>query len=74
MYYTGSAVGHRSLQRYYRQKLKPERVRVSSALSRVMAQYRALGWTGTTGVCGQNCVNRGTELIVTTSTIPKQIR
>ena len=51
VYGLGCTVGHRSLQRYYRQNLKPERAQVSTALSKVMAQYKALGWTGTTGRC-----------------------
>ncbi|ELU13958.1 hypothetical protein CAPTEDRAFT_174182 [Capitella teleta] len=49
---SGNSIGHRSLQRYYRQKLRPERavvVRNPTALSRVMAGYKALGWTGGTG-------------------------
>ncbi|KAK2146395.1 hypothetical protein LSH36_611g03036 [Paralvinella palmiformis] len=50
---SGSVVGHRSLMRYYRQKLRPDRqlvVKNPSSVSRVMAQYKALGWTGTTGL------------------------
>ena len=48
-YLTGAVIGHRTLQRYYRQKLKPDRRQNSAALSRALAQYRSLGWTGTTG-------------------------
>jgi len=51
---TGASVGHRALVRYYRQKLRPGRqlaVRQnSSAVSKVIMQYKALGWTGTTGM------------------------
>ncbi|KAK2152173.1 hypothetical protein LSH36_338g07000 [Paralvinella palmiformis] len=53
---SGSVVGHRSLMRYYRQKLRPDRqlvVKTSSSVSHVMAQYKALGWTGTTGQLAQ---------------------
>lgn len=53
---SGAVVGHRSLMRYYRQKLRPDRqlvVRNPSSVSRVMAQYKALGWTGTTGQLAQ---------------------
>lgn len=46
----GATVGHRSLQRYYRQKLKPESQRSSQAVSKVITQYKALGWTGTRGM------------------------
>merc|ERR1712012_591080 len=51
---SGASIGHRSLQRYYRQKLKPTKYeRNPSAVSRVMAQYKALGWTGTVGADAQ---------------------
>ncbi len=53
----GSSVGHRSLQRYYRQKLKPTRVITPHAVSKVIAQYKALGWTGTTGKYQVWCIS-----------------
>jgi pre-60S factor REI1 len=50
---SGAVVGHRSLARYFRQNLRPtplEPKRKSRlALDKVMSQYRALGWTGTSG-------------------------
>jgi pre-60S factor REI1 len=50
---SGATVGHRSLMKYYRQKLRPDRQLVlaknSSAVSKVISHYKALGWTGTTG-------------------------
>lgn len=51
---SGAVIGHRSLFRYYRQKLKPldedpTKRRQPAILNKVMSQYRALGWTGTTG-------------------------
>jgi len=50
---SGCTVGHRTLQRYFRQKLKPGRELVlhsnPSSISKVMTQYKALGWLGTTG-------------------------
>jgi len=50
---SGATVGHRSLTRYYRQKLRPDRQLVlsknSSEVSKVISHYKALGWTGTTG-------------------------
>jgi len=50
----GATVGHRALVRYYRQKLRPDRQiaisRNTSAVSKVISQYKALGWTGTTGL------------------------
>lgn len=51
---SGATVGHRSLKLYYRQNL-PQRTlgRTSTALPRVLAQYKALGWTGTTTVAAK---------------------
>lgn len=50
---SGATVGHRALMRYYRQKLKPDRQiaikQNTSAVSKVISHYKALGWTGTTG-------------------------
>jgi len=50
----GARVGHRALMTYYRQKLRPDRrlavTRNTSAVSKVISQYKALGWTGTTGL------------------------
>lgn len=48
---SGSTVGHRSLQKYYRQNLphRKELVTTKSVLTKVLAQYKALGWTGATG-------------------------
>lgn len=49
----GATIGHRSLMRFYRQRLKPENqlqvVSKRSKLPAVLSQYRALGWTGTSG-------------------------
>nr|CAH7757597.1 unnamed protein product [Callosobruchus chinensis] len=48
---SGAKVGHRSLFRYYRQSFNPNRVVVPSKNSRklhkVLATYRALGWSET---------------------------
>lgn len=50
---TGARVGHRSLMRYYKQRFGlPRAVTVArnqKAVGRVLQQYRALGWTGSTG-------------------------
>ena len=50
----GATVGHRALMRYYRQKLKPDRQiaisRNTSAVAKVISQYKAIGWTGTSGL------------------------
>jgi len=41
----GKVVGHRSLKRYYDQKLKPARSHHDAArVNRVLSEYRALGW------------------------------
>ncbi|XP_052813035.1 cytoplasmic 60S subunit biogenesis factor ZNF622-like isoform X2 [Mya arenaria] len=47
---SGATIGHRSLQRYYKQNINPRSVeRGRSILPRMLAQYKALGWTGATG-------------------------
>lgn len=46
---SGAVLGHRSLLRYYKQKLNPERQLVAKKsnkhLHKVLHEYRALGWT-----------------------------
>lgn len=46
---SGAVLGHRSLLRYYKQKLNPERQLVpkksNKHLHKVLHEYRALGWT-----------------------------
>lgn len=46
-------MGHRSLMRYYKQRFGLSRAvavaRNQKAVGRVLQQYRALGWTGSTG-------------------------
>lgn len=47
---SGYVIGHRSLLRYYKQNLNPNRalaVSKSDKLRKVLSQYRALGWTET---------------------------
>lgn len=48
---SGVTVGHRSLNRYYRQNLRPERPAVhgrsQKAIHRLMHEYRSLGWKET---------------------------
>lgn len=49
---SGNVIGHRSLMRYYKQRLNPNRALVAvkkseRKLHHVIAQYRALGWTAT---------------------------
>uniref|UniRef100_A0A8D0H8Q6 Cytoplasmic 60S subunit biogenesis factor ZNF622 n=1 Tax=Sphenodon punctatus TaxID=8508 RepID=A0A8D0H8Q6_SPHPU len=50
---SGARVGHRSLLRYYKQRFGASRAvavaRNKRAVGRVLQQYRALGWTGSTG-------------------------
>ncbi|XP_012863965.2 zinc finger protein 622 [Echinops telfairi] len=49
----GARVGHRSLLRYYKQRFGLSRAvtvaKNKAAVGRVLQQYRALGWTGSTG-------------------------
>ncbi|XP_034490121.1 zinc finger protein 622 [Drosophila innubila] len=48
---SGAVIGHRSLLRYYKQRLHPGRALVlkksDRKLHRVLSEYRALGWTQT---------------------------
>ncbi|XP_063993986.1 cytoplasmic 60S subunit biogenesis factor ZNF622 [Diachasmimorpha longicaudata] len=47
---SGNVIGHRSLMRYYKQSLDPNRavaIPKSEKLRRVLCHYRALGWTET---------------------------
>ncbi|XP_078655879.1 cytoplasmic 60S subunit biogenesis factor ZNF622-like isoform X1 [Branchiostoma floridae x Branchiostoma belcheri] len=56
---SGSRVGHRALQRYWRQNLIPSMSHRSSgreAVGRLMAQYKALGWKGDCGEAAQKKV------------------
>ncbi|XP_008577870.1 PREDICTED: zinc finger protein 622 [Galeopterus variegatus] len=50
---SGARVGHRSLMRYYKQRFGLSRAvavaKNRKAVGRVLQQYRALGWTGSTG-------------------------
>ncbi|KAK1345295.1 hypothetical protein QTO34_014006 [Cnephaeus nilssonii] len=51
-------VGHRSLMRYYKQRFGLSRAvtvaKNQKAVGRVLQQYRALGWTGSTGAALMN--------------------
>eukprot|EP01092_Planopodium_desertum_P009205 TRINITY_DN3950_c0_g1_i1.p1 TRINITY_DN3950_c0_g1~~TRINITY_DN3950_c0_g1_i1.p1 ORF type:complete len:199 (-),score=25.18 TRINITY_DN3950_c0_g1_i1:106-702(-) len=41
---SGKVLGHRSLARYYKQRLRPEEKRESVLITKMMAQYKAIGW------------------------------
>ncbi len=41
---SGTRLGHRSLQRYYKQRLRTTEPRESILINRLASQYRALGW------------------------------
>ena len=43
---SGSKVGHRSMKQLYKQRLPSMDQRKSALITRLMAQYRALGWKG----------------------------
>jgi pre-60S factor REI1 len=48
---SGAVIGHRSLLRYYKQNLVPHmHDPTKKILPRMLAQYKALGWTGATGL------------------------
>lgn len=49
---SGAVIGHRSLLRYYKQRLNPARglvpqTKSNKRLHKVLAEYRSLGWTTT---------------------------
>ncbi|XP_043503965.1 zinc finger protein 622 [Polistes fuscatus] len=47
---SGNVIGHRSLMRYYKQSLNPNRsnaISKNNKLRNIISQYRALGWTDT---------------------------
>ncbi|XP_029796925.1 zinc finger protein 622 isoform X1 [Suricata suricatta] len=54
---SGARVGHRSLMRYYKQRFGLSRTvavaKNRKAVGRILQQYRALGWTGSTGAALQ---------------------
>ncbi|XP_060581493.1 cytoplasmic 60S subunit biogenesis factor ZNF622-like isoform X2 [Ruditapes philippinarum] len=58
---SGATIGHRSLHRYYKQNINPRSgERTKSILPKMLAQYKALGWTGATGVVAkQRCKDLG---------------
>merc|ERR1739847_137729 len=46
---SGNTIGHRSLQRYFKENLKGCRFeRRPGVLNRLLSQYKALGWSGAT--------------------------
>ncbi|CAD7086897.1 unnamed protein product [Hermetia illucens] len=48
---SGAVIGHRSLMRYYKQRLNPNRAltvsKSNKKLHKVLSEYRSLGWTAT---------------------------
>lgn len=48
---SGAKIGHRSLMRYYKQSLNPDRrvATTTKPMNKVLSHYRAHGWTGLTG-------------------------
>ncbi|XP_059144989.1 cytoplasmic 60S subunit biogenesis factor ZNF622-like [Physella acuta] len=47
---SGATIGHRSLMRYYKQNLVPHTNEpTKKILPKMLAHYKALGWTGSTG-------------------------
>ncbi|XP_038077035.1 LOW QUALITY PROTEIN: zinc finger protein 622-like [Patiria miniata] len=56
---SGARVGHRDLQRYFRQNVPPTRQIVkknSAVIGRIMTQYKALGWSGDKGEASEKRV------------------
>ncbi len=43
---SGSRIGHRSLMRYYKQSLNPDRQIQVRKTNKLLSHYKALGWTG----------------------------
>ena len=59
-------MGHRSLMRYYKQRFGLSRTvavaKNQKAVGRILQQYRALGWTGSTGVLIPPWTSPGTRI------------
>lgn len=59
-------MGHRSLMRYYKQRFGLSRTvavaKNQKAVGRILRQYRALGWTGSTGVLIRSWTSPGTRI------------
>ncbi|CAC5406852.1 unnamed protein product [Mytilus coruscus] len=54
---SGATIGHRSLMKYYKQNLPHrESSQNKNVLPKMLAQYKALGWTGCTGEVSQKRV------------------
>lgn len=50
---SGSKLSHRSMKQYYKQRLPTLEQRRSTLVSRLMAQYRSIGWKGYEGEAGR---------------------
>ena len=50
---SGSKLSHRSMKQYYKQRLPTLEQRKSTVVSRLMAQYRSIGWRGYEGEAGR---------------------
>ena len=50
---SGSKLAHRAMKHYYKQRLPTLEQRTSSMVTRLMAQYRAIGWKGAEGEVGK---------------------
>ena len=50
---SGSKLSHRSMRQYYKQRLPTLEQRRSTLVSRLMAQYRSIGWKGYEGEAGR---------------------
>ena len=53
---SGSKLSHRSMKQYYKQRLPTLEHRTSTVVTRLMAQYRAIGWKGAEGEGGRKRV------------------
>ena len=50
---SGAKLSHRSMKQYYKQRLPTLEQRTSSVVTRLMVQYRAIGWKGAEGEVGK---------------------
>ena len=53
---SGSKLSHRAMRHYYKQRVPTLEQRTSSVVTRLMAQYRAIGWKGAEGEVGKKRV------------------
>lgn len=60
---SGTKLSHRAMKQYYKQRLPTIAQRTTSVVTRLMAQYRAIGWRGEGGEAGKKAARDKTQQI-----------